>query len=218
LAWQTLLTGIYTYQGIAQANFAYPGGNAITAGTSWSTPSTSTPFTDLFTIVKTNPVVFKYIVLEFIINPVTEAAMLESAEARVVITNNSAARGDVNALAQILYPGLPKIRVCKDAWQDEVITQGIITHTAAQYFIPNYKILIRPDFSSTLFGGYGEIQMLYNLNDPSATPENPATGIYAFVDEEGLKHKKSPFIEVTSGFNGGANVLRSNDVLWITAS
>lgn len=218
LAWQTLNSGIYTYQGIAQANFNYPGGNALTAATNWSIPATSTPFTDLFTIVKTNPVVFKYIVLEFIINPVTEAAILESAEARVVITNNSAARGDINALAKILYPGLPPFRVCKDAWQDQSVVQGQIVHAAAQYFVPNYQVLIRPDFSSTLYGGYGEIQMLFNMNDPSATVENPATGIYAFVDEEGLKKKKSPYVEITSGFNGGANVLRSDDVLWVTAN
>lgn len=218
LAWQTLLTGTYTYQGIAQADFAYPGANAITAATDWSSPSTSTPFTDLFNIVKTNPTVYKYIVKEFIINPVTEAAMLTSAEARTVIANNAFAKGDVNALAAILYPGLPPVKVCKDAYQSETTTQGQIVHGSATYFVPDYQVLVCPDFSGTLYGGFGEIQMTYNMNDPSATAENPATGVYAFVDEEGLKERKAPWIEVVTGFNGGGNVLRSNDVIWITAN
>jgi len=218
LAWQTLYSGVYTYQGIAKANFNYPGANSITSATHWATPGTSTPFTDLFSIIKSNPVVYKYMIEELIINPITEAAMLESAEARTVIINNAFATGDVNKIAKILYPGLPQITVCKDVWQDETITQGQVVHSAAVYFVPNYQVLIRPNFASTLYGGYGEIQLLNNLNDPSATVERPAMGIYAFVDEEGLRHRKNPWVDVCTGFNGGANVLRSNDVIWVNAT
>lgn len=215
LAWDTLFSGVYTYQGITKANFAYPSGNTVTASTDWSVASSATPFTDLFNIIKTNPVYFKYIIKRLIINPVTEAAILTSSEARNVIINNAFAIGDVNKIAKILYPGLPEIHVCKDAWQDESVTAGQIVHASAQYFIPNYYVLAEPDFGGTLYGEFGEIQCVYNMNDPSATVEKPALGIYAFVDEEGLRHRKNPWVDIVTGFNGGPNVMRSNDVLVI---
>lgn len=215
LAWTTLLSGIYTYQGVPKANFAYPSGNVVTAATDWSVAGSSTPFTDLMTILKTNPVYFKYIIDELIINPKTEAFLLESQEARTVIINNSQAVGDVNKIREILYPGLPKISVCRDAWQDESVAAGQITHSAAQYFLPDYYVLAKVNFGGYLYGQYGEIQMTYNMNDPSATVERPAVGIYAFVDEEGLKHRKNPWVDIVTGFNGGPNVMRSNDVLII---
>ena len=215
MAWDTLFTGKYTYLGQTKFDFAYPSANVVTASTDWSVASTATPFKDLMTILKTNPVFFKYIIKELIINPVTEAAILTSAEAKNVIINNAFATGDVNKLAAILFPGLPPIKVCKDAYQDESVTAGKIVHSNAQYFVPDYKVLAVPDFGGTLYGGYGEIQMAYNINDPSATVEKPAIGVYAFVDEEGLRHRKNPWVDIVTGFNGGANVFRSNDVLVI---
>jgi Phage major capsid protein E len=215
MAWDTLFTGKYTYLGVTKQDFLPPVTNTVQSATDWSVPATCTPFTDLFNIVKKNPVFFKYIIKEFIINPVTEAAILTSNEARVLIQNNASAFGDINKLAQILYPGLPTINVVKDAWQDQTSVGGVITNLSAQYFVPDFKALCIVDLSGTQYGQYGELSMTYNMNDPSATPESPAMGIYSFVDENGLLKRKAPFVEVVTGFNGGANLMRSNDVLII---
>jgi hypothetical protein len=217
LAWDTIFTGKYTYQGVTKYDFAPPVSNTIQAGTDWSVVSTSTPFTDLYNILMTNPTVYKYIIKEIMISPVTAAAMLNSAQARSIITNNAQAVGDINKLGQILYPGLPTITVVKDAWQDQTVVAGQIVNQQAQYFVPDYKLLLIPEFGGTLFGQYGEISMTYNINDPSATVERPALGIYTFVDEAGLLKRKAPHVEIVTGFNGGANLLRSNDVLIVKA-
>lgn len=215
LAWDTLFNGTYQYQGLTKYNFNVPAGNTVFAATDWSIAATSTPFTDLWTILNTNATFFKYIVTKFYINPVTAASMLNSTQARDLIKNNANAVGDINKMAQILYPGLPEFEVVKDAWQDQSTVAGKIVNGAAQYFVPDYKILCQADFSGAMYGQYGELSMTYNINDPSASVENPAMGIYSFVDEQGLLQRKAPYVEVVTGFNGGSNLMRSNDVLII---
>jgi hypothetical protein len=54
-----------------------------------------------------------------------------------------------------------------------------------------------------------------NINDPSATLEKLATGLYTFVDEKGLEEREAPYVKVVTGFNGGPNLLRSDDVITI---
>lgn len=216
IAWDVIFNGKYQYMGVDKANFAVPAGNTIQAATDWSVPATAKPFTDLFNLIHTDPTYRKYIIKQFIINPVTAAAMLTSLEARDLIKNNANAVGDINKLAQILYPGLPEIVICKDAYQDQVVSAGgVITHNQAQFFVPDWKVLSVVDFGGYMYPEYGEIQMTYNLNDPSATIENPSTGVYTFVDEQGLLKRKAPYVEVVTGFNGGGNLMRSNDVLII---
>ena len=215
LAWDTLFNGTYQYQGTTKYNFNTPAANTVFAASDWSIPATSTPFTDLFQILKTNPTYYKYIIKHIVINPVTEAAMLNSAQARNVIINNAFAVGDINKLASILFPGLPEIKVCKDAYQDQTVAGGKIVNGLAQYFVPDYKLLMIPDFGGSLFGSFGELQMTYNMNDPSASVQTPAIGIYTFVDELGLMQRKAPYLEIVTGFNGGPNLMRSNDVLII---
>lgn len=215
LAWDTIFTGVYTYMGVTKYDFNVPAGNTIQAATDWSDNTNSTPFSDLFAILTTNPLYMKYIIDYVVINPITAAAMLMSKEARTLVSNNAQAVGDINKVAQILYPGMPEIRICRDAWQDETTTNGLITHGNAQFFVPNWKVLAVPNMGGTLYPEFGEIQVGLNMNDPQATPESPAMGIYTFVDEEGLKKRKAPFVEVTTGFNGGPNLMRGNDVLVI---
>lgn len=215
IAWDALFTGQYRYFGQVKYDFAPPVANTVFAASDWSIAGSSTPFTDLWNILKLNPTFFKYIIKQLVISPVTEAAMLNSAQVRVLLTNNSAAIGDVNALGKILYPGLPEIKVCKDAYQNQSTVGGKIVNGAAQYFVPDFKILAIPDFGGMMYGQYGEVQMTYNINDPAATIENPAMGIYTFVDELGLLKRKAPYVEIVTGFNGGANLMRSNDVLII---
>ena len=215
LAWDTLFNGTYTYLGATKHDFNVPAGNTVFSATDWSVTGSSTPFTDLWNILKKNTTFFKYVYKELVINPVTEADILNSAQTRNVIINNSAAVGDINKIAQILYPGLPPIKVVRDAYQDQTVSGGKIVHGAATYFVPDYKVLAVPDFGGYLYPEFGEIQMTYNINDPSATVENPAIGIYTFVDESGLMRRKAPHIEVVTGFNGGANLMRSNDVMII---
>lgn len=211
LAWDSLFTGIWTFNGVTKANFGIP--TAITPASTWSNNTSSTPMKDLLTILRTNPAIFKYKIKEIIINPVTAVAFLESAEVRNVVINNAFAVGDLNKAKDILYPGLPPFVVCADAWQDQVVTAGVVTHSAATYFIPNYGALLVPDFSGYMYPQLGEIQMTYNMNDPASTVENPAMGVYTFVDEQGLQHRKAPWVDVVCGFNGGPAVIRQNDVL-----
>lgn len=217
LSWDLLFTGKYTYQGQTKYDFAVPAANTVQTGTDWSIPATSTPFTDLMNIIKLNPVYFKYIIKEFVISPKTEMAILTSQEARTLIINNAYATGDINKIAAILYPGLPAIKVVKDSYQEQTVAGGKIINGLAKYFVPDFKVLAVVDFGGHLFTEYGEIQMTYNINDPSASIEKPAIGIYTFVDEEGLSKRKAPWVDVVTGFNGGTNLMRSNDVLIIKA-
>lgn len=217
LAWDVLFTGKYMYMSQTKFDFMVPTANTVQTFSDWSLPASSTPFSDLMNIFKKNPVYFKYIIKEVVINPVTEAAMLQSQEARTLIINNAYATGDINKIQAILYPGLPPIKVVKDAYSDQTVVGGRVVNGAAKYFVPDYKLLAVPDFGGTLFTEYGELSMTTNLNDPSATVENPAMGIYTFVDEFGLMQRKAPFLEVVSGFNGGTNLMRSNDLLNIKA-
>jgi len=215
LACDAMFSGTYQYRGQTKFDFAKPAGNTVQTATDWSNADTSTPFKDLYTIFSLNSTYYKYIVKELVVNPITAAAMLMSKEAQVVITNNANAVGDINKIREILYPLLPPIKVVKDAYQDQSTVGGKIVNGAAKYFQPDYKILAVVDMGGTLYGQYGEIQMTYNLNDPTATIERPAIGVYTFLDEEGLRNKKAPWVDVTAGFNGGPNLMRSNDVLVI---
>lgn len=213
IVWDALFTGVYTFKGITKANFNVPAGNTIQTTTDWSVVATSTPLTDLYNIQKTNAVFRKYKILEYVMNPITIAAILNSAEVRAVLVNHAGAIGDVNKVAAILYPELAPIKEVADSYQDQTVVNGLIVNGNTTYFVPDYKILCVPDFSGTLYGLYGELQLTNNLNDPSATLETPAMGIYTFVDEQGLLNRKAPSVEVVTGFNGGPNLMRSNDVL-----
>ena len=215
IAWDAMMSGSYSYLGQVKANFNPPSANTVQAATDWSISSSATPLKDLILILKTNPVFYKYIIKELMINPVTEAAILNSSEYRSVVVNNAMAVGDINKVKEILYPGLPPFKVVKDSWQDQSVVGGKVIQGAAQYFMPDYKVLAIPDFGGSLYGQYGEIQMVYNMNDPAATVERPSMGVYTFVDEEGLRHRKAPWVDIVTGFNGGANLMRSNDVLII---
>lgn len=212
MVWDTLFTGKYTYLGATKADFLVPIANTFQTATDWSTPS-PTPLKDLYDLQKTHPTFRKYKILEWAMNPVTVAAMLNSPEVRAVLVNHAGAYGNINAVAKILYPELAPIKEVADAYQPQSVVNGLIVNGPATYFVPDWKILAVPDFSGTLYGLYGELQLTNNINDPSATLEQPAMGIYTFVDEEGLRQRKNPYVEVVTGFNGGTNLMRSNDVL-----
>lgn len=215
MVWETIFTGKYTYLNSTKADFAVPLANTFQTTSDWSTALSSTPLKDLYDLQKTNPGFRKYKVLEYVMNPVTVAAILNSAEVRAVLVNHAGAYGDVNKVASILYPELAPIKEVSDSYQAQTVVNGLIVNGATQYFVPDWKILAVPDFSGTLFGLYGELQLTNNINDPSATLDSPAMGIYTFVDEKGLLERKSPYVEVVTGFNGGPNLMRSNDVLII---
>jgi hypothetical protein len=217
LAADALFTGKYTFKGNTKIDFLVPTANTVQSTTDWSVPATATPFTDLFKIILTNAVFYKYMVKEIVINPVTAAAMLTSVQAQDVIKNNSAAVGDINKIREILYPGLPEIRIVKDAYQDQTIVGGKVVNGSAQYFQPDYYVLVVPEFGGSLYGSYGELSLTYNINDPSASINSPAVGVYTLLDDVGLARKKNPSAEVITGFNGGPNLMRSNDVLIVKA-
>lgn len=213
MIWETIFTGTYKYLGAIKANFNVPVANTFQAGSDWSITATSTPLKDLYDLQKTHVGFRKYKILEWVMNPISIAAILNSAEARAVLVNHAGAYGDVNKIAAILYPELAPIKEVADSYQDQVVQNGIIINQATKYFVPDWKILAVPDFSGTLYGLYGEVQLTNNMNDPSATLAQPATGIYTFVDEIGLQQRKNPYVEIVTGFNGGTNLMRSNDVL-----
>lgn len=216
LIWDAIFNGSWSYQGV-NYSFDVPGGNALTAATDWNDPTNSTPAKDLWTLIKTNPILIKYLFEEIIINPVTEAAFLNSNDTKAFIQNYNIPQNDINVIAQFLRPGLPKITVCRDSWQDEsYAADGSVALGNAQYFVPDNKALLVPKLSGTLFPYFGEMQIAENLNDPSATVASPAQGVYVFVDEEGLKHRKAPRIDVVAGFNGAPNLMRGDDVFVVS--
>lgn len=215
LIWDALFVGTYVWNG-QTFSFDIPGGNAITATTDWSVAATGKPLSDLWTIQMTNAKLLKYKIKEFVMNPVTASYALKTAELQAIIVNNSSAAGDLNALAKIQFPGLAPIKICKDGYQDESLSAGEIVLGNYTFFVPDDKVLVIPDFGGTMYGMFGEFNMAENINDPSATLDRKAVGIYTFVDEKGLEQRENPFVKVVAGFNGGPNLQRSNDVFVIS--
>ena len=175
----------------------------------------------MVTIIKTNAVLRKYAayISKLVINPKTEADIIKRALEAGFITNANIASAGINEVMKFAAPGLPPFEVVSDAIQEESIdpTTGKITLADAVFLVPDQKILVVMDFeqAGVLFSQYGELQLTENMNDPSASVESPAVGMYTFVDEEGLRQRKNPRVEIISGFNGGPNLMRPSDVIII---
>ena len=220
LIWDSLFLDTFTYQGIV-FTFGRPGANVIAASTDWSAPTVGKPFTDLNTILGNNAVLRKYrqFIKSFVINPKTESDIVNRALEQGEITNANIRSADINEVRQFSSPGLPPFEVVADAIQEETINpDGSISLGDAAYLVPDDRLLVRLDFGArgVMFPMYGEMQITENMNDPSATVQAPSNGMYTFIDEEGLRERKSPRIEVVSGFNGGPNMMRPEDVIIIT--
>jgi len=220
LGWDALFLDRYVYQGVTKI-FGRPAGNVIAAATDWSATGVGTPFEDLVAIIGQNPVVRKYTAFidSFIINPKTSSDIVLRALEASVITNANIHNADINEVRKFMAPGLANFEVVHDAIQTETVNpDGSITLSDAIYLVPDDRVLIKLDFNKTgkLFPKYGEIQITENMNDPAATPESPAQGMYTFIDEEGMIRRKNPHLDVVGGFNGGSNLMRPDDVLIIT--
>lgn len=221
LVWDSFFTGVYTWLGETY-NFGIPSGNQITTTTDWTTDG-SDPFIDLVTIVDQNPALRKYrkLIKGFVINPITEANIMKRALKLGYITNNNIQSAGINVVKKFAAPGLPDFIVVDDAWQNEVENvDDSITLSDAEFMVPDNQILILIDFAraSKLFPKYGELQIIENMNGTGATAEKPAVGAYTFMDERGLLERKAPYVEVVSGFNGGPNLMRPNDVFIVTCT
>lgn len=216
LSWDAFFTSQYVYQNDV-FDFGIPSGNAFLSSTDWTIHATSTPFDDLFSLVTYNALVLKYKIKEFVINPKTMTDIMLSQQTKDILKNYNIRSAEVNEVAQLVVPGLPPIRICKDAYQDETYaTDGSIILGSATYFVPDNKVLFIPDFGGLIFQNFGQFQIAENMNGPEASPEKPAQGIYVFVDERGLLEKKNPYIELVAGFNGAPNLMRSDDVFVLT--
>jgi hypothetical protein len=210
-----IMNGTFVWKG-KTFNFDVPGGNRLTAPTDWSDPSAGTPFSDLWKYQNTDPLVRLYKVKQYTINPKTATDIMVSDEAKNVLKNYNIKANDINGVAQFLFPGLAPIVVVKDAYQDESVVDGKIVLGAHTFFMPDDKVFVEIDFGGQIYSQYGEFQLTENINDPSATLERLATGLYTFVDEKGLEEREAPYVKVVTGFNGGPNLLRSDDVITIS--
>lgn len=216
LSWDALFTGKYNYKGV-DFDFDVPAANTIAAATDWSNSVNGTPFDDLELVINQSSILRKYDIAELVINKSVAADIRKSQSTNRFITNANVKRNDINEIAQFISPGLPQFEVVSDSFQAETEDfDGNITLGDAQFFVPNDKVLLVPNFSRTKFAQYGEFQVTENLNDPSATIKSPATGIYIFIDEKGLEERQSPFIKVVGGFNGAPNLMRPDDTLILT--
>lgn len=221
LGWDAIFNDTFVYNGVTYT-FGRPGGNTLSAATDWSVANTGKPFQDLVLLLGQNAVLRKYrnMIKCFVINPKTEADIILRALEAGYITNNNIMSGGINEVRKFAAPGLPPFEVVNDVVQDETYdpVTGQVTVGTATFLVPDDKVLVVFDFdkAGVLFPKYGEIQVTENLNDPSATPQSPAVGMYTFIDEKGLEDRKSPRIEVVSGFNGGPNLMRPFDVVIIT--
>lgn len=198
-------------------NFDVPAGNRLTAPTDWSDPAAGTPLSDLWNYQNNDPLVRLYKVHQYVINPKTATDIMVSQEVKDVLRNYNLVKNDINVVAQFLFPGLAPIKVVKDAYQEESVNAaGQIVMGAHTFFMPDDKVIVEVSFAGMIYPTYGEFQLTENINDPSATLDRLATGIYTFVDEEGLREREAPHIKVVTGFNGGPNLLRSDDVITIS--
>ncbi len=210
-----IFNGTFVHKGVT-FNFDVPAGNRLTAPTDWSDPSAGTPLADLWNFQNNDPTVRIYNVAQYVISPKTATDIMVSDEVRNVLKNYNLMKNDINVVAQFLFPGLAPIKVVKDAYQDESIVDGEVVMGAHTFFMPDDKVFVEVSFSGMIYPVYGDFCLTQNLNDPSSTIETPAVGLYTFVDEEGLKEREAPYVKVVSGFNGAANLLRSDDVLTIS--
>lgn len=223
LIWDALFNDRFVWQGVTKI-FGRPAQNTITAATDWSVANTGTPFEDLVTIFGNNPVIRKYkaAITKMIINPKTASDIILRALEAGYITNANIGSADINEVMKFAAPGLPPFEVVDDAIQQETydpVTQKVVLGDA-EYLVPDDKLLVVVDFNKRglLFPEYGQLQLTENMNDPSASIQSPAVGMYTFLDEEGLRDKKSPHVDVVSGFNGGTNLMRPNDVIIIQSA
>jgi hypothetical protein len=226
LIWDALFLGQFVYQGRTYS-FGVPSSNIITTATNWSQPKGSpdagNPFMDIVTIIMQNPYLRKYkdAIKGLVINPNTEANIILRSLEQGYITNNNIQTAGINDVRKFAAPQCPEFTVVSDRMQDETVAaDGTITLGNAYYMVPDNQCLVMIDFgqTGTLFPEYGQLQLTENMNDPSATLDRPAVGIYTFVDEKGLEARKSPHLDVVSGFNGGPNLMRPFDVFIIQSS
>lgn len=219
LAAQAFFTGQFVWKN-KTVNLGIPAANAFSTASDWSQTGAD-PFKDMIALVNTNPLLIKYkpLIKGFLINPVTEAACIRRALEAGYITNNNIASAGLNVVRQFAAPGLPEFITCADAFETQQLNNdNTLSLGTAQHFIPDYQMLILLDFGKTdaLYSQYGELAITENANDPSATLDKQATGVYSFIDEEGLKKRKSPYVEMVTGFNGGPMLKRNKDVLLVS--
>lgn len=216
---QAIFTGQFVYEN-KTVSLGIPSANGFSTASDW-TQSGSDPFKDMLALIDTNPLLIKYkpLIKGFVINPVTEATIVQRALEAGYITNNNIRSAGVNVVREFAAPGLPPFITVPDAWEQQSLnTDNSLAIGTAQYFVPNYQMMILLDFanSDALYSQYGELALTENMNDPSSTLEKKATGVYSFIDEEGLKKRKSPYVEMVTGFNGGPMLKRAKDVLLVS--
>jgi hypothetical protein len=218
LIWDSFFTGKYAYQAV-DFDFGVPVANSLTSATDWTNHATSKPFDDLFALVTYNPYLIKYKIKEIVINPKTMSDIMLSQQTRDFLKNYNLRSADINEVAQLAVPGLPPIKICKDAYQDESYdAEGNVTLGNAAFFVPDNKVLLIPDFGAQIFQSFGQFQIAENMNAPEASIEKPAQGIYIFVDEEGLRQKKNVYVDIVAGFNGAPNLMRNEDVFVVDST
>ena len=153
------------------------------------------------------------------INPITASYIVLRALEAKIITNNNVTSAGINEVKRFMAPGLPDFVIVPDAYQTETYdNQGNVALSPAQYMFPSNLVMPIIDFGAAdvLFPKYGELQLTENMNGDGASVDKPAQGIYTFIDERGLLEREAPWVQMVSGFNGGANLLRPQDVIWIT--
>lgn len=214
LIWTALFEGTFTYQGKVYV-FGIPASNNINATTDWSDYENSNPFGDLTTIVDQDPILRKYKVDKIVMNGTTAANILKSNAVQKWVTNANIKNLDVNAVRGFVAPGLPEFEIVKDSYQEETIVDGKVVLGNAEFFVPDDKLLLVPDFKNQEYPQYGEFSITQNINDPEGDIDNPKASTYVFIDEEGLREKKAPHVDVVGGFNGAPNLKRPADVLTV---
>lgn len=213
LIWDAFFTGKYNYNGTDYV-FGIPEANELDSATDWSDPANGKPVADLVNVINGTDVTRKYIFKELVMNPFTAGKAKLAIMKEYGIYNSNVKNASIEELFDFYSPDLPPVRIVKDAYQTEAVSaQGETQASAAQFFVPNGKLLLVPDFGDSKYQQYGELQLTENMNDPSATIDKPAQGAYLFFDEKGLENKKSPSVEIVSGFNGGPNLMRPADVI-----
>lgn len=215
LAWDSMFNGTFVYNGQTYT-FGIPEANQLDTASNWDTDyeaGEANPIEDLIDMSQ-NEILRKYVIKEIIMNPHTAAKSKKAIIKLKQIHNSNVREASLSELLSFYCPELPAINIVRDAYQDETISaDGKVEASEGKYFVPNGKFLWVPDFGGTDYPQYGELQLTENMNDPSATVDRPAQGSYLFFDEEGLKNRKSPGVEIVAGFNGGPNLMRPFDVI-----
>lgn len=223
LRWDAIFTGGFSYQG-KTFSYGIPAGNQVApVGAVWSSDglnanNSADPIKDIRHWTLGGTAKFrKYKIRAMVMNPNTARWILDNSNVQSLIKQYFASdvfgAYELNKTIQMLVPGAPVVEIYNGWYQNETITNGVISVGDAQYFIPDGYIW----FECALPGGDKIGEFVQGVHLAEGTVDAPGFGKFLVVEENiapGTKGgPKNPYIDIVAGVYGGVKLDRPFDVI-----